>query len=264
MTLLRTPLPVPHEGGVSEGPFRSLNLSAATGDDPERVAENQRRVLAAFGHPPVAGLRQVHGTEVHPVEGPGLWEGDGLLTRTPGLLLRVGVADCYPLLLCHPKGAVGALHAGWRGVVGGILPKALERLEAVYRLDPTEVHLAIGPGIGGACYQVGEEVVARFAAAGLFTFREDPAAPGKYLLDLEQALLLIDLRRWDRGARADLPGGALHPLRPQPLLPPPGPGEDGQDVGPRDASPPLRQRTGARGTMEACSSPGRSSPPSST
>ena len=78
MTLLRTPLPVPHgfttrEGGVSEGPFRSLNLSAATGDDPERVAENQRRVLAAFGHPPVAGLRQVHGTEVHPVEGPGLW-----------------------------------------------------------------------------------------------------------------------------------------------------------------------------------------------
>ena len=142
MTLLRTPLPVPHgfttrEGGVSEGPFRSLNLSAATGDDPERVAENQRRVLAAFGHPPVAGLRQVHGTEVHPVEGPGLWEGDGLLTRTPGLLLRVGVADCYPLLLYHPKGAVGALHAGWRGVVGGILPKALERLEAVYRLDPT-------------------------------------------------------------------------------------------------------------------------------
>ena len=63
MTLLRTPLPVPHgfttrEGGVSEGPFRSLNLSAATGDDPERVAENQRRVLAAFGHPPVAGARR--------------------------------------------------------------------------------------------------------------------------------------------------------------------------------------------------------------
>ncbi len=125
--LLTTPLPVPHGfttrlGGVSEGPFASLNLSAATGDDPKRVEENQRRVLAAFGHPPVAGLKQVHGTEIRLVEGPGVWEGDGLLTRTPGLLLRVGVADCYPLLLYHPEGAVAALHAGWRGVVGGSSP----------------------------------------------------------------------------------------------------------------------------------------------
>uniref|UniRef100_A0A7C2FU60 Purine nucleoside phosphorylase n=1 Tax=Thermus islandicus TaxID=540988 RepID=A0A7C2FU60_9DEIN len=193
--LLTTPLPVPHGfttrvGGVSQGPFWSLNLSAATGDEPERVAENQRRVLAAFGHPPVAGLRQVHGTEVHPVEGPGVWEGDGLLTRTPGLLLRVGVADCYPLLLYHPGGLVGALHAGWRGVVGGILPRALRLVGEAYGLDPGEVHLALGPGIGGACYQVGEEVVERFAEAGLFTFREDPGSPGRYLLDLEKALLL--------------------------------------------------------------------------
>ncbi|WP_022799341.1 polyphenol oxidase family protein [Thermus islandicus] len=192
--LLLTPLPVPHGfttrvGGVSQGPFWSLNLSAATGDDPKRVAENQRRVLAAFGHPPVAGLRQVHGTEVHLVEGPGVWEGDGLLTRTPGLLLRVGVADCYPLLLYHPGGLVGALHAGWRGVVGGILLKALALLERI-GLDPQEAHLALGPGIGGCCYQVGEEVALRFAEAGLFTFREDPGSPGRYLLDLEKALLL--------------------------------------------------------------------------
>lgn len=205
--LLTTPLPVPHgfttrEGGVSQGPFRSLNLSAATGDDPERVAENQRRVLAVLGHPPVAGLRQVHGTEVHLVEGPGVWEGDGLLTRTPGLLLRVGVADCYPLLLYHPEGLVGALHAGWRGVVGGILPKALALLEKL-GLDPREAHLALGPGIGGCCYQVGEEVTLRFAEAGLFTFREDPGSPGKYLLDLEKALLL-------QAERAGLKGERIH------------------------------------------------------
>ncbi|KIX84412.1 peptidoglycan editing factor PgeF [Thermus filiformis] len=192
--LLTTPLPTPHGfttrlGGVSEGPFQSLNLSAATGDDPERVAENQRRVLAAFGHPPVAGLRQVHGTQVHWVEGPGTWEGDGLLTATPGLLLRVGVADCYPLLLYHPKGAVGALHAGWRGVVGGILPRAVALLEE-RGLDPEHLHLAIGPGIGGRCYQVGEEVAEVFAEARLPTFAPDPQAPGKYLLDLEAALLL--------------------------------------------------------------------------
>lgn len=177
------------EGGVSEGPFRSLNLSAATGDDPERVAENQRRVLAAFGHPPVAGLRQVHGTEVHPVEGPGLWEGDGLLTRTPASSSGWGWPTATPSSSTTRRGPWGPCTpagAGWWGdpAQGPGAP------EAVYRLDPTEVHLAIGPGIGGACYQVGEEVVARFAEAGLFTFREDPAAPGKYLLDLEQALLL--------------------------------------------------------------------------
>lgn len=192
--LLTTPLPTPHGfttrlGGVSEGPFARLNLSPATGDDPKRVAENQRRVLAAFGHPPVAALKQVHGTAVHLVEGPGVWEGDGLLTTTKGLLLRVGVADCYPLLLYHPQGAVAALHAGWRGVVGGILPKALALL-ADLGLDPREAHLALGPGIGGCCYQVGEEVAEAFLRAGLPTFRKDEGAPGKYLLDLEKAILL--------------------------------------------------------------------------
>lgn len=192
--LLTTPLPTPHGfttrlGGVSEGPFWSLNLSPATGDDPLKVAENQRRVLLAFGNPRVAALRQVHGTAVHWAEGPGVWEGDGLLTREKGLLLRVGVADCYPVLLWHPGGAVGALHAGWRGVVGGILPKALTLLEEA-GLDPRKTHLAIGPGIGGRCYQVGPEVAERFGEAGLPTFREDESAPGKYLLDLEAALLL--------------------------------------------------------------------------
>jgi len=192
--LLTTPLPTPHGfttrlGGVSQGPYASLNLSPATGDDPKKVAENQGRVLTAFGNPPVAALKQVHGTEVHLVEGPGVWEGDGLLTTTPGLLLRVGVADCYPLLLYHPQGAVAALHAGWRGVVGGILPKALALLEAL-GLDPKATHLAIGPGIGGCCYQVGEEVVEAFQKACLPTFRKDEGAPGKYLLDLEEAILL--------------------------------------------------------------------------
>lgn len=81
------------EGGVSSGPFASLNLSSATGDDPQKVAENQRRVLGVFGHPPVAALNQIHSGIVHAVSSPGTWEGDGLLTTTPGLLLRVGVAD---------------------------------------------------------------------------------------------------------------------------------------------------------------------------
>ncbi len=191
---LLTPLPTPHAfttrlGGVSEEPYRGLNLSPATGDEPGRVAENQARVLKAFGHPPVASLRQVHGTEVRWVEAPGVYEGDGLLTRTPGLLLRVAAADCYPVLLYHPEGAVGALHAGWRGVVGGILPRALELLVQA-GLDPAKAELALGPGIGGGCYQVGPEVAEAFQEAGLPTFRPDPKAEGRYLLDLEAALLL--------------------------------------------------------------------------
>lgn len=203
--LLTTPLPTPHGfttrlGGVSEGPFYSLNLSKATGDDPEKVAENQRRVLALFGNPPVAGLKQVHGTQVHWVEGPGVWEGDGLLTTTPRLLLRVGVADCYPLLLYHPKGAIGALHAGWRGTVGGILPKAVALLKE-RGFDPAGLHLAIGPGIGGACYQVGEEVVEAFLKEGLPTFRPD--AEGRYRLDLLAALFL-------QAQRLGIPKGHIH------------------------------------------------------
>ncbi len=203
--LLTTPLPTPHGfttrlGGVSEGPFATLNLSAATGDDPEKVAENQRRVLSLFGNPPVAGLRQVHGTWVHWVEGPGISEGDGLLTSRPGLLLRVGVADCYPVLLYHPKGAVGALHAGWRGTVGGILLRAVALL-AERGFDPKDLHLAIGPGIGGGCYQVGEEVAEAFLKAGLPTVRPD--GEGKYRLDLLAALML-------QARRLGIPEGQIY------------------------------------------------------
>ncbi len=106
--MLKSPLlQVPHgfttrAGGVSPPPYDSLNLGLSTADDPRNVLENRRRVLALFGHPPQVALRQVHGSLVHPVEAPGEWEGDGLLSATPGLLLRVSVADCYPILLHDP------------------------------------------------------------------------------------------------------------------------------------------------------------------
>lgn len=171
--MLTSPLiSIPHgfttrEGGVSEGPYASLNLSPATGDDPERVRENQRRVLERFGHPPVALLNQQHGHIVHAVEGPGVWDGDGLLTNRPGLLLRVGIADCYPVLLHDPvRNAVGALHAGWRGVVAGILPEALEQLQQRYGSRPEDVRVAVGPGISGPNFQVGPEVVEQLGEAG--------------------------------------------------------------------------------------------------
>ncbi|GEM88130.1 peptidoglycan editing factor PgeF [Meiothermus granaticius] len=201
--MLTSPLiPVPHgfttrEGGVSEGAYASLNLSAFTGDAPERVAENQRRVLERFGHPPVALLNQQHGTVVHAVEEAGVWEGDGLLTHQPGLLLRVGVADCYPVLLYDPvHNAIGALHAGWRGSVGGILPKALERLRERYGSQPEDLRVAVGPGISGPNFQVGPEVIEWVEQAGLGArlpsgapiYWPDPHTAGKYRLDLEAVL----------------------------------------------------------------------------
>jgi YfiH family protein len=194
LVLITSPLlEVPHgfttrEGGVSQGPYASLNLSLSTGDRPEHVGENQRRVLERFGNPPVAALDQLHGSEVHAVEGPGVWPGDGLLTDRPGLLLRVGVADCYPLLLHDPvRRVVGALHAGWRGVVAGILPAALRLMQERYGSRCRDIRVALGPGAGPG-FQVGPEVAEAFAQVGLETFRPDPSTPGRFCLDLASAL----------------------------------------------------------------------------
>lgn len=186
---------VPHafttrEGGVSEGPYAGLNLSTSTGDDPQKVALNQRSLLEHFGHPPVAYLHQVHGNIVHPVDQPGESKGDGLLTQTPELLLRVGVADCYAVLLYDPlKKVVGALHAGWRGTVSRILPVALDLMEKEFKSQRSDIRVALGPGAGPG-YQVGPEVVVEFEKAGLPTFHPDPKAEGKFCLDLAAALRL--------------------------------------------------------------------------
>lgn len=185
-------LPVPHafstrQGGVSQGPYASLNLSPSTGDDPQRVAQNQHRLLEHFGHPPQAALHQIHSNRVWVVDRPGVWEGDGLITAQPGLLLRVGVADCFPLLLYEPQqGVVAALHAGWRGVVGGILLQALELMQQL-GCDLGQTRLAIGPGIGPCCFQVGPEVVEAFEQAGFRAAQPDTVA-GKFRLDLPAVL----------------------------------------------------------------------------
>lgn len=194
MNLLRSDLiAAPHgfttrAGGVSTGPYAALNLSTATGDDPEAVAENRRRVLAAFGGAPLARLSQVHGAVVHAVRESGVWEGDGLVSAEPGLVLAVSVADCYPLLLEDPAaGAVAALHAGWRGVLGNILAVGVERL-AELGADPARLRLAVGPGIAGPSYQVSAELAERFAAAGYEDAVLPDPEPGRARLDLPTAI----------------------------------------------------------------------------
>lgn len=195
MKLLRSSLlTAPHgfttrTGGVSTGPYAALNLSTATGDDPAAVAENRRRVRAAFGGAPLARLRQVHGRVVRTAHESGVQEGDGLVSATPGLVLAVSVADCYPLLLEDPQaGAVAALHAGWRGVLGNILAAGVAQLVSLGAV-PERLRLAVGPGIAGTSYQVDAALAERFAAAGYEDAVLPDPAPGKARLDLPTAIL---------------------------------------------------------------------------
>ena len=149
-------------GGVSEGPFASLNLGLWTDDKPERVMENRARLTEHVGAGALALARQVHGTDLQTwTEPPGDGDppqADGHLTDRHDLALLVQVADCLPVALAA-HGRVAMLHCGWRGLASGIVARALECFER-------PLAAAIGPGIGRCCYGVGEEVLAAFGLAG--------------------------------------------------------------------------------------------------
>jgi polyphenol oxidase len=155
------------EGGVSDGPYRSLNLGIFTDDDRARVTENRQRLAEAVGLRPeaVAMGWQVHGTEIATWDEPPraqdyaaptlpLQQVDGHLTDLAGVGLLVLGADCLPVALAAP-GRVAMLHCGWRGLAGGILEQAVGRFDKA----PAA---AIGPGVGRCCYEVGPEVMAAF------------------------------------------------------------------------------------------------------
>src|SRR5918994_1127715 len=147
-------------GGVSEPPFNSLNLGLLTEDSNEAVTENRQRLAAALGFNPdqVVFACQVHGTDLvhHPRE-KGTVEADGHVVNHSGIAAMVFVADCLPVALAGPEGVV-MVHAGWRGLAGGILAAGAEAVGAT--------RAAIGPGIGACCYEVGDEVLESFAYLG--------------------------------------------------------------------------------------------------
>lgn len=173
--LLRSPLLERHgfahgfslrTGGVSEGPFASLNLGRTVGDDLERVAENTRRFAAAAGVGPLFEVSQVHGREVVRVEaGADLGairrrEADALVTAAAGVAVGVRTADCVPVLLGdRASGAVAAVHAGWRGIVAGVLDAAIDALA----VDPAGLIAAVGPHI--RAFEVQDDVAHQIAAA---------------------------------------------------------------------------------------------------
>ncbi|MDZ7707991.1 MAG: peptidoglycan editing factor PgeF [Trueperaceae bacterium] len=191
--------PAPHafttkSGGVSEGPYAELNLGRSVDDDPDAVNENRRLVLEAFGADPerTATIHQVHGAEVVEAHeaGPEV-RADGIVTDDPAWTLAISVADCAPVLLVDPAhGAVAALHAGWRGVVAGIVDAGVEALAGRFGSRPDRMRVAIGPHISGPRYQVGPEVVEAFMDAGFpdGVARPDPDASGRFLLSVDAAV----------------------------------------------------------------------------
>lgn len=192
LMLLHAPhLSAPHAfttraGGVSVGAYAGLNLDDRE-DDLAAVQANRAALAGALGFPAdsFARLTQVHGTDVVTVQESGHWTGDALVTATPGVLLAIGTADCYPLLLEDPAaGVVGAAHAGWKGTVGRI---GAATVTAMTRLGarPERIRAAVGPGICGEHYEVGADVARKFREAGLGTFVLD--VNGRVHLDLAGA-----------------------------------------------------------------------------
>jgi polyphenol oxidase len=164
------------DGGVSEGPYRSLNLGAATGDDDDRMRENHRRLATEIGVPEDAflGLRQVHGGRVvladpdrrteDPLEGFRIApDGDAILTDQTGPVLFVRVADCFPILLVDEKRrALAVCHAGWRGTLAKIVPNAVASMKENFGTDPADLRMAVGPGIGRSAFEVSIAIAEMF------------------------------------------------------------------------------------------------------
>ena len=186
-------------GGVSAPPFDSFNLRSQTGDMPAAVAENQARLARIAGAVPVY-LNQVHGARVvrlgraDGAPGAPVHDADASVTTLPGIACAVQVADCLPLLFAAPGGrAVGAAHAGWRGLAGGVIEASLHAICEAASCEPSQVQAWLGPCIGPTWFEVGADVIDRFAAqmpeagseagpAGLPRFV--PHRPGKWLADL--------------------------------------------------------------------------------
>ncbi|MDO4904833.1 MAG: peptidoglycan editing factor PgeF [Lautropia sp.] len=186
-------------GGVSRGvwagtPSRAdgLNLGSNCGDDPGHVAQNRQRIADFIGQP-VSWLAQVHGRQVfdldvqeHPLRSvQAAAEADAQVCSRPGIALAVLVADCLPVLLADRQGRViGAAHAGWRGLAGGVLEATVQRMCS--HADVDDLVAWLGPCIGPAAFEVGDDVLDAFLAsdAGARTAFRPGAEPGKWWADL--------------------------------------------------------------------------------
>ena len=184
-------------GGVSTGIFDSLNLACHRGDTTQNVEENYRILANALGFDPknVVLTRQTHSDIIRVVTNGDCGgldhhtypECDGLITNTPGLALVVFTADCTPILLHDPvTGAVGAVHAGWRGTAANIAGKAVQAMADAFGCDPGNIRAAIGPNIGACCFATDADVpTAMVNALGNRALEHISTAGQKYYVNLK-------------------------------------------------------------------------------
>ena len=175
-------------GGTSPAPWESFNLGIAVNDDPQRVAHHRELFQQALGAAPVF-MKQVHGTRVlrltHEQLALPTAEADACVTTERGIACTVQVADCLPILFAAP-GAVGAAHAGWRGLAGGVAEATLRAVCEAAACEPAQVQCWLGACIGPNAFEVGADVLEGFgvepARADPLRFR--PFRPGKWLANL--------------------------------------------------------------------------------
>ena len=186
-------------GGVSQGSQASLNLAIGRGDSKENVEKNLRILASALGYDPAKYVmtRQVHSDIVRVVTEDDCLgslshrdypECDGLVTNTSGIALMVFSADCTPILLHDPvTGAVGAVHAGWRGTASGIVKKAVAAMVSAFGCKPENISAAIGPNIGPCCFETDADVPeAMVSALGEDAKPYIQARGDKFHVDLKQ------------------------------------------------------------------------------
>lgn len=169
-------------GGVSVGPFSSLNLGARAGDVPENVTENRLRLRRAFDLPnEPAWLKQVHGTRCIDLSNAGTDdEADGSFIVEPGLVCAVLTADCLPLFVTDAEGRrAGLFHVGWKGLAAGIVEQAL----SIFAGRP-DVQCWLGPAIGPSAFEVGQEVREALELPGNETCFKPSQNPGRWMADL--------------------------------------------------------------------------------
>ena len=191
-------------GGTSRAPYENLNLGSHVGDDPNALRENRTCMRTALALPAEPlWLKQVHGINVLDAAQGGVEpEADGAFAVQPGVVCAVLTADCLPVLLCNRQGTkVAALHAGWRGLAGGVIEAGVKALN----VPGNDLLAWLGPAIGAGKFEVGEEVRSIFvehdtqATSAFCATRE-----GKYLADIYQ---LARLRLQSLGVTAVYGGG---------------------------------------------------------
>ncbi len=190
------------EGGTSSGRYASMNVGSNVGDAADRVAANRALLAAACGAAPVF-LRQAHGARVVRVgvadarEGAPGHEADACVSTDPAVACTIQAADCLPVLFAAPAGrAVGAAHAGWRGLAGGVLEAAVAAVCAAAPCAPGDLEAWLGACIGPGAFEVGADVLDVFAG--------DPAPPGQaaFFRPLRAGKWLADLPRLARARLA--------------------------------------------------------------